>query len=166
MMLFLVEVPEGWAFQRLGWGQKGLQLRHQNTVLCSVSDGKQVAQLPSCVQLFATPWILAHQAPLSMGFSRQEYWSGQPVPSPGELPDSGIEPGSAALQADSLPAEAQGKPKNTGVGSLSLLQWIFPTQEMNCVYMHFTHNLTKSCPQTCAISQILQLEYLQNIKVE
>ena len=52
--------------------------------------------LLSRVQLFATPWTVAYQAPLSMGFSRQEYWSGLPFPSP-DLPDSGIEPGSPAL---------------------------------------------------------------------
>ena len=52
--------------------------------------------------LFATPWTLAHQAPLSMGFSRQGYWSGLPFPSPEHLPDPGIEPWSPALQADSL----------------------------------------------------------------
>ena len=63
-----------------------------------------------------------------MEFSRPEYWSGQPIPSPGDLPDAGIELGSPALQVDSLPAEPQGKPRNTGVGSLSLLQQIFPTQ--------------------------------------
>ena len=51
----------------------------------------------SCVRLFATPWIVAYQAPLSMGFSRQEYWSGLPFPSPGELPDPGIKAGSPAL---------------------------------------------------------------------
>ena len=56
----------------------------------------------------------AHQALLSMGFSKQGYWSGLPFPSPGDLPDPGIEPGSHALQADSLPAELLGKP-----GSLS-----------------------------------------------
>ena len=50
------------------------------------------------------------QAPLFMGFSRQEYWSGLPFPSPGDLPDPGMEPGSPALQADSLPAEFRGKP--------------------------------------------------------
>ena len=50
-------------------------------------------------------WTVAHQAPLSMGFSRQEYWSGLPFPSPGDLPDTGIEPGSPALQGDSLPSE-------------------------------------------------------------
>ena len=57
----------------------------------------------SHVQLFATPWTVAHQAPLSMGFSRQGYWSGLPFPSPGDLPNPGIEPGSPALQADSSP---------------------------------------------------------------
>ena len=51
-----------------------------------------------------------HQAPLSMGFFRQEYWSGLPFPSPGDLPDPGIKPGSPALQADFLPTELQGKP--------------------------------------------------------
>ena len=66
-----------------------------------------------------------------MEFSRPEYWSGQPFPSPGDLPNPGIETRSPALQAESLPAEPQGKPKNTGVGSLSLLQGIFPTQEKN-----------------------------------
>ena len=54
----------------------------------------------SRVQLFVTPWTVAHQAPPSMGFSRQEYWSGLPFPSPGDLPNSGIEPRSPALQAD------------------------------------------------------------------
>ena len=53
----------------------------------------------------ATPWTVACQAPLFMGFSRQEYWNGLPFPSPGDLPDPGIEPGSPALQADSLPTE-------------------------------------------------------------
>ena len=51
----------------------------------------------SCVWLFATPWTVAHQAPPSMGFSSQEYWSGLPFPSPGDLPDPGIEPWSPAL---------------------------------------------------------------------
>ena len=63
----------------------------------------------SHVQLFATPWTVAHQAFLSMRFSRQEYWSGLPFPSPGDLPDPGIKPGSSALQADSLPPEPPGK---------------------------------------------------------
>ena len=57
-----------------------------------------------CLTL-VTPWTVACQAPLSMGFSRQEYWSGLPFPSPGDLPDPGIEPESPALKTDSLPAE-------------------------------------------------------------
>ena len=56
-----------------------------------------------------TPWTVSCQAPLSMGFSRQEYWSALPFPSPGDLPDPGIEPGSPALDADSLPNEIRGK---------------------------------------------------------
>ena len=65
----------------------------------------------SHVRLFATPWTVAHQAPPSMGFSRQEYWSGLPFPSPGDLPDPGIEPGSPTLQADALTSEPPGKPQ-------------------------------------------------------
>ena len=57
-----------------------------------------------------TPWIVAQQAPLSMEFFRQEYWSGLPFSSPGGLPDPGIEPCSPALQGDSLPSEPPGKP--------------------------------------------------------
>ena len=113
----------------------------------------------SRVQLFATPWIAAYQAPLSMGFSRQECWSGVPMLclvtwscltlrpdglgparllSPGNntgagfhsllqgnLPHPGLEPGSPALQVDSLRSEPPGKPKNTGAGSLTLLQGIW-----------------------------------------
>ena len=84
----------------------------------------------SCVQLFATLWTVQ-----SMEFSRPEYWSGYLFPSPGDLPYPGIEPRSPALQADSLPAKLQGKPKNT-VGSLSLLQQIFLTQEFNWGLLH------------------------------
>ena len=57
---------------------------------------------------FSTPWTIAHQAPLSMGYSRQECWSGLPCPPPGGLPNSGIQPGTPALQADSLPCEPLG----------------------------------------------------------
>ena len=63
----------------------------------------------SRVQLFATPWTVAYHAPPSMGFSRQESWSGLPFPSPGGLPDPGIEPGSPALEADTLPSEPPDK---------------------------------------------------------
>ena len=63
----------------------------------------------SRVRLFVTPWTVAYQAPPSMGFSRQEYWSGLPFPSPGDLPDPGIEPWSPAFQADTLTSEPPGK---------------------------------------------------------
>ena len=63
----------------------------------------------SSVRLFATPRTVAYQAPPSMRFSRQECWSGLPFPSPGDLPDPGIEPGSPTLQADALPSEPPGK---------------------------------------------------------
>ena len=66
----------------------------------------------SRVRFFATSWTVAHQAPLSMEFSRQEYWSGLPFPSPGDLPNPGIEPKSPTLQADALPSEPHGKPQN------------------------------------------------------
>ena len=69
----------------------------------------------SRVQLFVTPWTVAHQAPLSMGFSKQEYWSGLPFPSPGDLPDPGIEPRSPALQADALTSEPPGKHVEEGI---------------------------------------------------
>ena len=68
------------------------------------------AQSFSQVRLFVIPWTIACQAPMSMGFSRQECWSGLPFPSPGDLPDPGIKPRSPALQADTLPSETPGKP--------------------------------------------------------
>ena len=64
------------------------------------------------VWLFVTPWTVARQAPLSMEFSGQEYWSGLLLPSPGDLPNAGIEPESLTLQADSLLSEPPGKPLN------------------------------------------------------
>ena len=71
----------------------GLVKEESESVICSVMSNSVI------------PWTIAHQAPLGMEFSRQEYWSGLPFPSPGDLPDRGIEPRSPALQADSLPAE-------------------------------------------------------------
>ena len=64
----------------------------------------------SRVQLLATPWTITYQAPMTMEFSRQEYWSGLPFPSPGDLPNPGIEHRSLALQVDALPSEPPGKP--------------------------------------------------------
>ena len=77
----------------------------------------------SRVQLFATPWTVAYQAPLSMGFSREDCWSGLPFSSLGDLPDPGIEPGSPTLQADALLSEPPGKPTREAfsVGIFNLL---------------------------------------------
>ena len=117
---------------------------------------RPVVQSLSHISVFETPWTVAHQAPLSMEFSRQEYWSGLPFPSPGDLSDPQIQPLSLALAGrlftTVLPSTAaaakslQSCPtlcdpmddslwnspgQNTGVGSLSLLQGIFPTQGLN-----------------------------------
>ena len=74
----------------------------------NITDGDYVL---SCVQIFVTLWTVAHQAPLSRGFSRQDYWSELSFPAPGDLPDQGIEPVSPvcpALQADSYPLSHRG----------------------------------------------------------
>ena len=76
--------------------------------------------------LFVTPWTVAHQAPPSMEFSRQEYWSGVPFPSAGDLPNPGIEPGSPTLWADTLLSEPPGNPKKWERKSLSRV-WLFAT---------------------------------------
>ena len=83
----------------------------QADALPSEPPGKTQVKVKSLsrVRLFATPWTVAYQSPQSMEFSRQEYWSGLPFPSPGDLPDPGIKPESPTLQADALPSEPPGK---------------------------------------------------------
>jgi len=76
------------------------------TATSNSGSRKVKVKLLSRVRLFATPWTVAHQAPPSMGFSKQENWSGVPFPSPGDPPNPGFEPGSPALQADTLPFKA------------------------------------------------------------
>ena len=80
----------------------------QGWSLCK--DTKRAHSVASIVSDSATPWTVAHQAPLSMGFSRQEYWSGLPFPFPWDLPNPGIEPRSPALQVNSLLLSHQGSP--------------------------------------------------------
>ena len=96
----------------------------------SPKDKGEVTQLCPPV----TPWAVAYHAPLSMEFSRQEYWSGLPFPSPGDLPDPGIEPGSPALHAGALPSEPPGKPPPRMVPLFfnhpEPLNPIFPAQTM------------------------------------
>ena len=80
----------------------------------------------SCDQLFVTLWSTAHQDPLSVGFSRQEHWSGLPCSPPQDLPIPGIKPRSPALQADSLPSEPPGKPLSCYTGLLFCLKKCIP----------------------------------------
>ena len=79
------------------------------------------AQLPTQVRLFVTPWNVACLTPLSMGFSRQEYWRGLPFPSPGDPSDPGIKPESPALQLDSLPLSRHGR-KNVIIAQMKDLE--------------------------------------------
>ena len=81
-------------------------------------------------------WLWPSRLLCPWGFSRQEYWSGLPCPPPGALPNPGIKPRSPKLQADSLLFDPPEKPKNTAVGSLFLIQGIFPTQESNHGLLH------------------------------
>ena len=106
-------------------------LHFQEGSLLLAPPGK--AHMPMCMYVLSRSVLsdslqphvtVACQAPLSIGFPRQEYWSGLPYPSPGDLPKPQIEPRSPTLQVDSLPSEPAGKPKDTGEGSLSLLQGI------------------------------------------
>ena len=90
---------------------KWLYWRSERCKLCVLSHFSRV-------WLLATLWTTVHQATLSMGFSRQEYWSGSPCPPPGDLPNQGIEPGSPELQADSLPLEPPRKPPEGSVPPL------------------------------------------------
>ena len=87
---------------------RGAEGGHRKTEKCQVSTA--AAQVLICIRLFETPWTVAPQAPLSMGFSRQEHWSGLPVPSPGGLPDPGTERASPALKADSFLLSHLGAP--------------------------------------------------------
>ena len=96
----------------------------------------------SSVCLCETLWTVARQAPLSVEFSRQEYWSGWPFPSPGDLPDTGIEAGSPALQAESLPSESPEKPPNTLIFFVIEVQLLISVvlvstcSEMNQLYIY------------------------------
>ena len=98
-------------------------------ICCSGSRWICVQSL-SHVQLFATPWTVALQAPLSMGILQTRILEWVAMPSSRDLPNPGVEPRSPALQANSLPSEPPGKPRNTAVGSLFLLQGLFLTQDL------------------------------------
>ena len=104
----------------------GIQL----SIFLSVAVKVKVKSL-SRIRLFATPWTIAYQAPLSMEFSREEYWSGLPFPSQGELPDPGIERRSPALQAEVLPSEPPGKPDSDEYQPCTLLSIFVSTLLLN-----------------------------------
>ena len=122
------------------------------------------------------PWTIAHQPPLFTEFSRQEYWSGLPFPSPGDLPDPGIEAGSPALQANSLPSEPPGKPpiqnkkffffflkREWEERSVSNMDWLsvknpeqqksFPLIKLFCTSQTVKHSVLWSGPSICGNSQ-------------
>ena len=98
----LFTVAKTWKQLKCPSTDEWIKMWYTDTTECysAMKSESEIAQSFSRVRLFATPWAVAHQAPPSMEFSRQEYWSGLPFPSPRDLPDSGIEPVSPALQAD------------------------------------------------------------------
>ena len=102
---FWVRTTFHWAKNLRHWGEGRRRGRALGKSPWLGSLPGSEVKLLSRVRLFATPWTVAHQAPPSMGFSRQEYWSGLPFPSPGDLPDPGIKHRSPALQADTLTSE-------------------------------------------------------------
>ena len=117
----------------------------------------------SCPTL-CDPMDCGHQAPLSVEFPK-EYRSGLPFPSPGHRPNPRIEPRSPTLQADSLPAKPKGKPKNTRVCSLSLLQGIFPTQELNRGVLHWRQILYQLSYQETSNNAYLTLNLLNPLVI-
>ena len=124
----------------------------------------------SCVRLFATPWTVAHQAPPSMRFSRQEYWSGLPFPSPGDLPDPGIEPRSPAFQADALITEPLKTPTETMHKRLHYFKILVSTLS-SIQYIQFEIKLhliiDVSVPQMFSLTQrhLLKVKVLSRVQV-
>ena len=117
-----------------------LKFRYAKIIL--FLDWKVLVTELSRVQLFATPWTVACQAPLSMEFSRQEYWRGQPFPSPGDFPDPGIEPRSPTWQANCLPSELPGKP----IVLKELLSSSQPWYILVCFYRLTLEKSMSHCP--------------------
>ena len=107
----------------------------------------------SCAQLFVTHWTVDHQVPLSMGFLRQEYQSGLSFPSPGDLPDPGMEPVSPALQVDSLPAKLSGKP-------LSVLRGLIRVKD-EPVLQGVGLDVQEKSALICKICQLLWCKHFQ-----
>ena len=127
------------------------ELRTFHTLFCSILKNNMLLRLFSCVQLFVTLWTVAHQVPLTMGFSRQEYWSRLPFPSPGDLPDPGIKSGFPALQADSLSSQPPGKSPTLSLLILKLVS----------IHTHKSTGLKCLLHETMFISPFLVLSYLE-----
>ena len=125
----------------------------------------------SRVWLFATQWTVAHQAPPSMGFSRQEYWNGLPFPSLGDLPDPGIEPRSPTLEADALTSEPPGKPLSGNLIKTiyTYIRWFFPIPQkrfyLPCwlnlsfyeAFSQFLWTKKFNCPQISSTTTVLDI---------
>ena len=110
--------------------------------------------------------LVAQSCPIFGDHSRQENWSKLPCPPPGNLLNLGIEPRSPTLQADSLPAMLPGKPKNTGVESLSFLQEIFPTQESNWGLLHCKWILYQLSCQGSPHTTVSEINYISQIFIQ
>ena len=118
----------------------------------------------------ATPWTVTHQASLSMGFPRQEYWSGLPFPSPGDLPDPGIKPVSAALQAASSSLHHLGRQTSNSTSQFWMLQELqkkkIPSYKPNLCFLKVKVKITQLCPVLCdpmdyTVHGILQARMLE-----
>ena len=115
------------------------------------------AQSLSHVRLSVTPWTIAHQTPLFMGILQARILDGLPCPPLWDLPNPGTKPRSPTFQVDSLPFKSPGKSMNTDMGSISLLQMIFPTQESNQGLLEFqVDSLPAELPGKPHKSTILQ----------
>ena len=111
------------------------------------------------VRLFATPWTVDYQASLSMEFSRQEYWNGLPFPSPGDLPNPGIEPGSLALQADTLLSEPPGRSFHVKMGTIKAINGMDLTEaeDIKKRWQGYTEELYKKICTTQIITMVRSL---------
>ena len=126
---------------------------------CNPCIGKVKVKSLSYVWLFATPWTVVYKASQSMDFPRQEYWSGLPFSSPGDLPDPGIEPRSPALQADALLSEGSPLPTVNGVSSLAPWgMWLEPVQSLFSAFCHRTWFGMDNNPSLFSESHFLSLE--------
>ena len=111
MNQFLVMIPYYPKYSSISFLKTKLNLLHNHIITLKIRKFELTmhAQSLSHIRLLATPWTVARQAPLSMGFSRQEHWSGLPCPPPGDFLNPGVKPRSATLHTDSLPSEPPGK---------------------------------------------------------